>query len=469
MTATHRLLVILAADAVGYSRLMSIDDAGTLAALEAARDVFRSACTPFGGRVVDTAGDSVLVVFESATGAVEAAQKVQCELAEQNAPRAEDRRLHFRIGVHLGDVILQPDGSVYGDGVNVAARLQALAQPGGSLVSESVRAAVRPELASVLHAVGEYQLKNIEQPVRAYRLCESNAQRAEGTTSARAAPLEQEIRFSVTADGVRIASAATGAGVALVKPGHWTSHLECDLDEPDTAAQIAAISEFARMIRYDPRGCGLSGRRVQKIDRQGLLEDLDAVVKTWGLERFSLLGGSAAAALSVAYAALHPDRVEKLILFNGFATSYFSTPNLPPEKKDEAEMILRSTRHGWADSKSPFHQVFIAQTVGASSTPSMREQVSTRMQRSMTPEMAEAYLRNNYGVDVVQLCAKVKCPTLVFHCRGDALVRADQGRKLASLIPGARFVLLEADGHLITHATASKLRLYERVREFLVS
>lgn len=158
----HRLLAILAADAVGYSRAMSEDDVGTLAALETARAHFRASAQEHGGRVVDTAGDSVVAAFDTATGAVQAAAQVQSRMA--------DGALAFRVGIHLGDVIVQPDGTLYGEGVNVAARLQALADTGGILVSEAVRAAVRPEIAARLADRGEHAMKNIERPVRAYAL-----------------------------------------------------------------------------------------------------------------------------------------------------------------------------------------------------------------------------------------------------------------------------------------------------------
>ena len=123
----QRLAAILAADAAGYSRLMAADERGTVAALDDARRVFKSAIESHQGRVIDMVGDSVLAVFETATGAVTAALSVQEELKTQAAATTKDRRMRFRIGVHLGDVIEKADGTVYGDGVNIAARLQALA------------------------------------------------------------------------------------------------------------------------------------------------------------------------------------------------------------------------------------------------------------------------------------------------------------------------------------------------------
>lgn len=166
----QRLVAILAADAVGYSRLMAVDERGTVAALVAARTVIRAQVESNQGRVIDTAGDSVLAVFETATGAVNAALLVQKTLAESGQNVPEDRRMRFRIGLNLGDVIEKADGTVYGDGVNVAARLQALAEPGGISVSESIRTAVKGRVAATFEDLGEQTVKNIAEPVRTYRV-----------------------------------------------------------------------------------------------------------------------------------------------------------------------------------------------------------------------------------------------------------------------------------------------------------
>jgi adenylate cyclase len=166
----QRLAAILAADAAGYSRLMSIDDKATVAALDAARAVFRSQVEAQQGRVIDMAGDSVLAVFGSAAGAVSAALAIQTQINALADAEAEDRRMRFRIGVHLGDVIEKTDGTVYGDGVNIAARLQALAEAGGITLSESVQVAVRSRIATSFEDLGEQQVKNIAEPIHAYRI-----------------------------------------------------------------------------------------------------------------------------------------------------------------------------------------------------------------------------------------------------------------------------------------------------------
>ncbi len=139
----QRLAAIMAADVAGYSRLMGADENATVVALDAARAVFKTRIGSTGGRVVDMAGDSVLAVFETASGAVSTALAIQDELASLVADVPKDRRMRFRIGVHMGDVLEKADGRVYGDGVNIAARLQALCEPGGIVISDSVRSAVK--------------------------------------------------------------------------------------------------------------------------------------------------------------------------------------------------------------------------------------------------------------------------------------------------------------------------------------
>jgi class 3 adenylate cyclase len=139
-----RLAAILAA----YSRLMSVDARETIEALETARRTFQTISIANDGRVVDTAGDSVLAIFKTAAGATSAALAIQHELETHADAMAEDRRLRFRLGLHLGDVMQKADGSVYGDGVNVAARLQSAALAGGIVVSESIRLAVRGKVAT---------------------------------------------------------------------------------------------------------------------------------------------------------------------------------------------------------------------------------------------------------------------------------------------------------------------------------
>ena len=169
----QRLAAILAADAAGYSRLMSVAEHATVASLDVARAIFRRHIESSQGRIIDMAGDSVLAVFETAAGSVSAALAIQKEVNASAEAVPEDRRMHFRIGIHLGDVIEKPDGTVYGDGINIAARLQGMAEPGGITVSDSIRSAVRGKLAADFDDQGERSFKNIADPVRVWRAREA--------------------------------------------------------------------------------------------------------------------------------------------------------------------------------------------------------------------------------------------------------------------------------------------------------
>jgi adenylate cyclase len=174
----RKLAAILAADVAGYSRLMGADEEGTVAALDACRAIFKQAIEDHDGHVVDTAGDSVLATFDSVVEAVRCSVEVQGTIAERNADLVDDRRMRFRIGVNLGDVIAKGDGTIYGDGVNVAARLESLAEPGGITVSGTVFDHAENKLPVVFEFTGEQAVKNIAKPVRAYRVVAETASAA---------------------------------------------------------------------------------------------------------------------------------------------------------------------------------------------------------------------------------------------------------------------------------------------------
>jgi adenylate cyclase len=164
----RRLAAILAADVAGYSRLMGSDEEGTLTGLKACRELIDQKSREHRGRVVNTPGDSALVDFASAVDAVRCAIEIQKKLAERNSTIPEDRRIEFRIGVNVGDVIVDEQGDIYGDGVNIAARMEALARPGAICLSDNAYQQIKGKLAIEVGDMGEYQLKNIALPVRAF-------------------------------------------------------------------------------------------------------------------------------------------------------------------------------------------------------------------------------------------------------------------------------------------------------------
>src|SRR5271165_6454974 len=164
MTAARRLAAILAADVVGYSRLMGEDEAGTARAVRERREAAAPIMRAFGGRVVKTTGDGALLEFPSVVAAVECAILIQKMMAERNAALPEAKRILYRIGVSLGDVLIECD-DILGDGVNVAARLEAISEPAGVCLSRSAYEHVRGRIEAGFADLGEQALKNIAEPV----------------------------------------------------------------------------------------------------------------------------------------------------------------------------------------------------------------------------------------------------------------------------------------------------------------
>ena len=193
----RRLVAILAADAVGFSRLMAVDEAATLGRLKNVRTaIMDPAIARFGGRLVGSAGDSVLVEFASALSAVECAVHIQEQLATSNAALPTEARMDFRIGVNLGDVIAE-DGTIYGDGVNVAARIEKLAEPGSVCISRGVCEQIRGKLPFALTDLGERHAHNIPQPIHIYRVDATPTRAAQTSGVAGSLPLPDKPSIAV--------------------------------------------------------------------------------------------------------------------------------------------------------------------------------------------------------------------------------------------------------------------------------
>jgi TolB-like protein len=187
MAETRKIAAILVADVVGYSRLAGLDEEGTLARLRALRsDLIDPTIAAHRGRVVKRTGDGSIIEFRSVVDAVRCAIDVQTVMVARNAGVAPDKRIEFRVGIHLGDVVEEADGDLMGDGVNVAARLEGLAEPGGACLSEDAWRQVRDKLNEAFVDLGERPLKNIARPMRVYALSPGSAAAASS-----AAPVEQ--------------------------------------------------------------------------------------------------------------------------------------------------------------------------------------------------------------------------------------------------------------------------------------
>ncbi len=278
------------------------------------------------------------------------------------------------------------------------------------------------------------------------------------------ADLRQEVHFCTATDGVRIAYAEVGNGPPLVKTANWLNHLEYDWKSPVWSPFLHALAADHRLIRYDARGNGLSDWDVENISLEAFVEDLESVVTATGLERFPLLGISQGCAVSVAYAVRHPERVSRLVLYGGFARGRRKRGSVDDIASSDAFMTLM--RQGWGQENPAFRQLFTSLFIPGGTAAQV--QWFNDLQRITTsPDNAARLRQAADAIDVTHLLGQVRAPTLVLHCRDDAVQPFDEGRRLAAGIPGARFVALEGRNHCILQGDPGWNRFLEEIRRFL--
>jgi pimeloyl-ACP methyl ester carboxylesterase/DNA-binding CsgD family transcriptional regulator len=259
--------------------------------------------------------------------------------------------------------------------------------------------------------------------------------------------LGQRIGFCASADGTRIAVASCGEGQVILRAAHWLSHVDYDLESPIWRPWLHALSAVNRFVRYDPRGCGLSDRHVADLSIEAWHADMDAVAASIEEPRFVLLGLSQGGALAIAYALRHPERVSHLILLNAYGQGGRARARTEAERL-EAETLVNFVRIGWGRDNPAFCQFFTNLFIPGGTNEQHRwwgdlERVTA------TAEVAAELLWQMQGIDVIDLAAQLRVPTLIAHSRGDLRVPFDEGCRLAATIPGARFVPLDSSNHVL--------------------
>jgi len=276
----------------------------------------------------------------------------------------------------------------------------------------------------------------------------------------------QHIRFAKSRDGVRLAYASSGAGSnVVIKAATWLSHLEQDWDSPVWSHLLRELSARSQFVRYDERGCGLSDWDVADLSFEGWVSDLETVADAVGAESFALLGISQGAAVAIAYAVRHPERVSHLILHGGYARGRLVRSNTPQERA-EAEMMCNLARLGWGKEEPSFRQFFTTQFIPGG-TPEQHQWFNEMQRHSTSPDNAARFMQEFNGIDITSLLSRVDCPTLVLHSLRDARVPFSEGRLLATSIPGARLIPIDSQNHLLLGHESGWQQWLDAVAHFL--
>ncbi len=275
---------------------------------------------------------------------------------------------------------------------------------------------------------------------------------------------DREIRFCTAPDGVRIAYGQLGAGPLLIKAGNPLNHLEYDRQSPIWRHWWTALAEHYTFVRYDERGCGLSDWNVADFSMDAWVGDLETVIDQFDTQRFALLGVSQGASVAIAYAVRHPERVSHLILYGGYARGRFNR-NPTPEQLEEARTLIHLIRVGWGQDNAAFRQVF-ARLLMPDGTPEQISWFAELARVSASAENAALMEMAFFNVNVAHLAPQVRVPTLVLHARRDAMCPFEEGRLMASLIPGARFVPLESNNHILLETEPAWQRFLSELTQF---
>jgi pimeloyl-ACP methyl ester carboxylesterase/DNA-binding CsgD family transcriptional regulator len=275
----------------------------------------------------------------------------------------------------------------------------------------------------------------------------------------------QRIRYLRASDGVQLAWAEAGAGPLLIKASNWLTHLEYEWESPVWRHWMSFLSSGFRFVRYDERGCGMTEWNISDLSFERRIADLEAIVDAANArEPFALLGISQGAAVCVAYAVRHPERVSRLILYGAYAQGWSRRGD--PEHAREYDAIVDLIRAGWGRDNPAFRSVFTSRFVPGAS-PEQLAWFNDLCRKTASAHNAAELLKSRADIDVVDLLPQVTAPTLVLHAREDAVTPLGQGQRLASAIPCAQFVELDSKNHILLEHEPAWGRFKAAVCEFM--
>jgi pimeloyl-ACP methyl ester carboxylesterase/DNA-binding CsgD family transcriptional regulator len=277
--------------------------------------------------------------------------------------------------------------------------------------------------------------------------------------------LRQQIRFVKASDGVQLAWAQSGRGPTLVKAANWLTHLEYELRSPVWRHWIDFLSRNFRLVRYDERGCGMSGWEPKTLTLDQWTADLGAVIDAAQPQgKVILLGISQGATASVNYAIQHPERVAALVLYGGYARG--ANRRNAGAAADAFRAMIDLARVGWGKDNPSFRQIFTSRFIPGG-TPEQLQWFNDLCLKTTTGDIFASLYGARAAVDIESSLAAVRVPTLVIHARDDEVIPAAEGRLLAAGIPGAEFVELDSRNHILLEHEPAWSRFQDAVLSFL--
>jgi pimeloyl-ACP methyl ester carboxylesterase len=277
----------------------------------------------------------------------------------------------------------------------------------------------------------------------------------------------QAVRFCSSVDGVRLAYTTEGSGPPLARTTFYLNHLELDWECPVWKPYLEELTARHTLLRHDMRGFGLSYHDSPSQSLDAWVQDFESVVDAAGLERFPIVAMCHGAAIAVEYAARHPERVTHLVVLGGYVRGGLKRARNGQERAAR-ELMLKTVELGWGEENEAFHQVWPTMLQPSSTLERLRA-LSELQRKSSTSANAVSLLRATGDIDISESASKVRCPALVFHTRQNRAAPFEEGRLLASLIPGAKLVALEGANHILTELEPAWQEFVHELRAFLPS
>ena len=279
------------------------------------------------------------------------------------------------------------------------------------------------------------------------------------------AAMNQQIRFCTSSDRVKLAYAISGDGPPLAMAAPWLTHLEHQWKSLAWRPWLEAFSGEHTLLRYDSRGCGLSDRNVADVSFESSVRDLECVVDAAGFEHFALLGACQGGPTAIEYAARHPERVTRLVLYGTYARGRTKRTNIP-QQVEKGKVLLDMTRLGWGDENHAFLQAWASQFQPGGTLEHLRSW-SEQQRAATSSEMAVRLIEVGWNIDVTHAAGRIRCPVLVVQAERDKVVPLEEARLLAGRISNCRFVQLDSENHMPLPDEPAWPRFLAEVRSFL--